>query len=272
MNDQERFGPGEWHPTDTERCENEPKIGGLPRFEAIEKWGSQPLLNQVRTWKQRFTTGEILGRKPDDLERRIFNVYLDESFCRCRIEVSGCLNKRATEFHSWLESNYPVQRFINQIVLDFDERWHGGEFSCFGFLSSAYRRIAISSSIRHSLEHDTDGRAFGVEKELFLDVLFYRAAAREIYAEEPLNILRAEGGKPPPETTKFRGDKQKVWEEAQRLGRPKAGRGEKQKYINEIARRTGFKADTVRNYISKRCELGHYINLLPDRGAVDPAK
>ncbi|HEY1259914.1 MAG TPA: hypothetical protein VGF34_11745 [Stellaceae bacterium] len=80
-------------------------------------------------------------------------------------------------------------------------------------------------------------------------------------------------GKPqvPPGTPALRGNKRKVWEAAQRHGRPDFSKhGDLAAYVRMLARETGVKEATVRNYVTKTAELRSYIEELPE--ALPPQK
>lgn len=68
-----------------------------------------------------------------------------------------------------------------------------------------------------------------------------------------------------PDTLALRGNKRKVWEAAQRHGRPDFSKhGDLAAYVRTLARETGVKEATVRNYVTKASELRSYIEELPE--------
>jgi hypothetical protein len=74
-------------------------------------------------------------------------------------------------------------------------------------------------------------------------------------------------GKPevPSGTLAPRGNKRKVWEAAQRHGRPDFSKhGDLAAYVRTLVRETGVKEATVRNYVTKTTELRSYIERLPE--------
>jgi hypothetical protein len=75
----------------------------------------------------------------------------------------------------------------------------------------------------------------------------------------------------PPGTPALRGNKRKVWEAAQRHGRPDFSKhGDLAAYVRTLAHETGVKEPTVRNYVTKTAELRPYIEELPE--ALSPQK
>jgi hypothetical protein len=158
------------------------------------------------------------------------------------------------------ERRAPLRQHFNQAL-------RAGTWRCFGFSEDRGVRVAIPSPWRDGLSFDDAGGMSDERGRRYSDVLFYRVShstapfLTELPAREPAPM----GSGEPAGGRRFRGDKATVWEAAKHRGRPDfSTRGSLARYVEAIARETGVKRETVRNYVTKTTELCPYIESLPE--------